>query len=105
VDTSRIPEEPFEGLVFAGPHDAKHSSQSEGEGIVTSQIDYLKKLADHLLAEAEEQPSGERIPGDTAEDIWKEMLEDRPNWISTHEPDGIWEYGGERRELFPLPIK
>ncbi len=105
VDTSRIPEEPFEGAVFASTHDARRSSRSEGEAIVESQVVYLKRLADELLAQAEAQPRSERIPGESAEHIWQEMLAERGNWISSHVPEGIREYIAERRKLFPLPVK
>jgi len=105
VDISRIPEEPFDGVQFASPHDAKRSSRQEGEEIVASQVAHLKELSDELLRQAESQPQGDRIPWSDAEAIWQEMLEDRPNWISSHAAEGFWEYLGNRRKQFPLPGK
>ena len=105
VDISRIPEEPFDGIVFASSHDARHSSRKEGEGIVESQVVYLNRLADELLRQSESQPIGERILGEEAGEIWQEMLSERPNWISSHPPEGFGEYAEERRKQFPLPIE
>jgi len=105
VDISRIPEEPFDGLVFASSHDARHSSRREGESIIASQVVYLNHLADELLRQSKDQPPSERIPGEQAEKIWHEMLLDRPNWISTHPPEGFWAYVQERRKRFPMPVE
>lgn len=104
VDTSRIPEKPFEGVVFASGHDAKNSSRREGEAIVASQVAFLKRLADELLHQAEGQPPSERIPGAEAEKIWQEMLAHQSEWISSHSPNGFGSYLEERRTHFPLPI-
>jgi hypothetical protein len=68
-------------------------------------VAYLKKLADELLLQAEDQPQGERIPADEAESIWQEMLEDQPNWISSRAVEGFWEYLQNRRKRFPLPVE
>ena len=40
---------------------------------VASQVDFLKKLSDELLRQAESQPPSERISGGEAEAIWQEM--------------------------------
>ena len=104
VDISRISEEPFEGRQFASPHGAKQSSRLEGERLVASQVEYLGKLSEKLLREAEEQPQGERISQEETEAIWQEMLEDRPNWISSHSEDGFGEYLDARRKRFPLLV-
>jgi creatinine amidohydrolase len=104
VDISRIPETGFEGQHFASNRDARNSSRLEGEGIVASQVEFLGRLAAALLRQAESQPPCERIPGEAAEQIWQEMLADQPNWISSHGPEGFWEYRGQRHNLFPLPV-
>jgi creatinine amidohydrolase len=100
VDISRLPDEPFEGVRFASPYDAQHSSRTEGEAIVASQVEFLKELSDELLRQAEGQAPGERIPGSAAEEIWQEMLADRPNWISSHDAQDFREYLAQRRERF-----
>lgn len=105
VDISRIPDESFEGVVFASPFDARRSSRAEGERIVASQVDYLGRLADELLGQAESQPQSRRIGQEEAEEIWQEMLADRPNWISSRPPEGFWECIDDRRKLFPLPVE
>lgn len=105
VDISRIPEEPFSGIVFASSHDARHSSRREGEGIIASQVIYLNHLADELLRQSKDQPPSERIPGKEAEEIWQKMLSDRPNWISGHPPEDFSKYAEERRKSFPMPVK
>lgn len=104
VDISRIPDAPFDGAVFASTHRARGSSRREGEAIVASQVAYLGRLADELLRQAEGQPEGERIPGETAEAIWQEMLADRVNWVSSHQADGFQAYVEQRRARFPLPV-
>lgn len=104
VDITRIPAEPFEGVVFASPHAARNSSRREGEAIVASQVTFFERLSDDLLRQAETHSPGERIPTDQAEEIWQEMLADQPNWVSSHSPDGFWEYVQERRQLFPLTV-
>lgn len=104
VDITRIPAEPFEGVVFASPHAARNSSRREGEAIVASQVAFFERLSDELLRQAEDQPPGERIPGEQAEEIWQEILADRPNWVSSHPPEGFWEYVQERRQQFPLTV-
>jgi creatinine amidohydrolase len=104
VDVSRIPVEPFDGVVFASPHDARASSRREGEAIVASQVAYLQRLADELLRQAQEQPPCERIPAAKADAIWQEMLVERANWISSHLPEGFWAYLEQRRACFPLPV-
>jgi creatinine amidohydrolase len=104
VDVSRLPETPYEGRLFAAPHDAKKADRREGEEIVKSQIGFLKRLADELLRQAATQPPSERISWDKAESIWQEMLADRANWISSHPAEGFWEYLKQRRTLFCLPI-
>lgn len=105
VDISRIPEDPFEGVVFASPSDARNSSRREGEAIVASQVAFLKRLADALLKEAEMQPASERIPGEEAEKIWQAMLAKKPTWISSHPPQGFWEYLDKRHAEFALPVR
>jgi len=105
VDISRIPDEPFDGVVFASPHEAKLSSQAEGEKIVASQVEFLERLSDELLRQAEDQPPGERVPMSEAEEIWQEMLEDRPNWVSSCSYENMGEYVPRRRSLFPLPME
>ena len=105
VDVSRIPDEPFEGVVFASPHDAKYSSRREGEAIVASQVAFLNRLADELLRQSEGRPPSERIPFDDAEKIWQEMLADRSDWISSCSADNCWAYVKERRAQFPLPVE
>ena len=104
VDISRIPETPFEGAQFASSYDARRSSRIEGEAIVASQVEYLKRLSDELLRQADSQPQGRSISGQDAEAIWQEMLADRPNWISSHAPEGFREYLEERRGRFRLPV-
>lgn len=104
VDISRIPEEPFDGVVFASSHDARRSSRLEGEAIVASQVRFLKKLSDELLKQAGDMPGGQRIPGAEVELMWQEMLADRDNWVSSHPPDGFGEHLAARRRKFPLPI-
>lgn len=104
VDLTRMPGEPYDGVIFASPSDARASSRREGEAIVASQVEYLKRLSDELLRQAEALPAGERISWADAEAIWAEMLADRDAWISTHPPDGFWAYLEERRARFPLPI-
>jgi creatinine amidohydrolase len=104
VDISRIPAEPFDGVRFASRYEARDSSRPEGERIAASQVDYLGKLAAELLRQAESQPPGERIPGSQAEAIWQEMLDEQPQWISSHAAEGFWEYLEEERQRFPLPV-
>jgi len=104
VDISRIPSEPFEGRVFASSHDARGSDRREGEAVVASQVAFLKRLGDELLRQAEGERPGERIPGEEAEAIWREMLADRPAWISSHPPEGFGAYLEDRRGRFPLPV-
>lgn len=104
VDISRIPREPFGGRVFASDYAARNASRSEGARIVESQIDFLKRLSDELLRQAEGQPASERIPHEAAEIIWREILDDRPNWISSHPAEGFHEYMEDRRAEFPLPV-
>jgi len=104
VDLTRMPGEPYEGVVFASPSNARESSRREGEAIVASQVDYLKRLSDALLRQAESQPAGERISWADAEAIWSKMSADRDAWISTHPPEGFWAYLEERRGRFPLPL-
>jgi hypothetical protein len=99
-----MPGEPYDGVIFASPSNARASSRREGEAIVASQVEYLKRLSDELLRQAEALPAGERISWADAEAIWAEMLADRDAWISTHPPDGFWAYLEERRARFPLPI-
>ncbi|MBI2441015.1 MAG: creatininase family protein [Lentisphaerae bacterium] len=107
VDISRIPEEPFEGPLFASSHYARRSSRREGEAIVSSQVIYLKTLSDELLRQAEGRPAPQRISFDDAEKIWEEMLADRPNWILSRLTfnNEFWDYVRERRKRFPLPIE
>lgn len=104
VDVSRIPVAPYEGPVFASPSSAREASRTEGERIVASQVEFLNRLADELLRQAESQPEGERIPGSEAEMIWGEIAADRGQWISSQPPEGFAEYTAERRKLFPLPV-
>jgi creatinine amidohydrolase len=105
VDVSRIPDEPFEGVRFAAPYNAREASRVEGEGIVASQVEFLGRLADELLRQSGEQPASERITWDEAEEIWGEVLADRANWISSHAPEGFHEYLEERLGRFPLPTE
>jgi creatinine amidohydrolase len=104
VDISRMPDEPYEGVRFASPYTARQSSRQEGERIVGSQVEFLAKLSDELLRQAQAQPPGARITGDAAEQIWREIQADRDNWISSHPPEGFQDYLAERRAQFPLPI-
>jgi creatinine amidohydrolase len=104
VDLSRMPAEPYEGVIFASPSNARTSSRREGEAIVASQVEYLKHLSDELLRQAEAQPPAERISWAEAEAIWDEMLADRAHWISSHPPAGFWANLERRRSLFPLPV-
>jgi creatinine amidohydrolase/Fe(II)-dependent formamide hydrolase-like protein len=102
VDISRIPEEGFNGRRFASTADARSSSRSEGEKIIESQVAFLGRLGDRLLADAGE--TGELIPHEEAEAIWDEILACRPDWISTHGTDGFHEYVQKRRQEFRLPV-
>ena len=104
VDISRIPEEPFDGVVFASSHDARRSSRTEGEGIVASQVRFLKRLSDELLEQAAGMPDSERIPVADVEEMWQEMLADRDNWIATQPAEGFWDYLTARARKFSLPI-
>jgi len=104
VEISRVPDGPPERRVFASSSDARHSSRSEGEAIVASQVAFLGRLADALLREAEGKPPSERISGEQAEQIWQEMRAERPKWISTHGTEKFHEYLGQRRKQFSLPV-
>ncbi len=104
VDISRIPGDMPEGRFFASDRNAKHSSRREGERIVESQVGFLKRLSDRLLEDAENCPPGEHISIEEAEDIWRLILEDKPNWISSRPAEGFKEYLEKRRKLFPLPL-
>jgi creatinine amidohydrolase len=105
VDISRIPNTPSKEVVFASTYDARLSSRLEGEAIVASQVAFFDRLAGYLLISAESQPPSERISMEQAEQIWQEMLADRPAWISSHPAEGFHEYLIERARLFPLPIE
>ncbi len=106
VDISRIPADMPPGqTVFASTADARHSSRQEGEAIVASQVDFLGRLADRLLRDAADQPQDENIAWNEAEQIWRAMLDDQPNWISTHPVEGFGEYLRERAKQYPLPIE
>ena len=72
--------------------------------IVASQVDFLKRLSDELLRQAETQPRRDPISMAEAEAIWREMLDDRANWISSQPPEGFWDYCKNRAKLFPLPV-
>ena len=72
---------------------------------MASQVEYLKRLSDELLRQAERQRQGERIPRSEAEAIWQEMAEDRPDWISSHTAEGFREYVEDRRKRFRLPVE
>jgi creatinine amidohydrolase len=104
VDLTRMPADVYEGVIFASPSNARTSSRREGEAIVASQVAYFERLSNELLRLSEAQPPAERIPWAQAEDIWAEILADRPNWISTHPPENFWAYVEERRSRFPLPV-
>lgn len=104
VDVSRIPEEPYEGVVFASPHGAREASRREGEHITDSQVDFLERLSDELLRQAASQPAGARIDQEEAESIWQDVLDDKANWISSQPAEGFWEYAQARRERFTLPV-
>lgn len=105
VDLSRMPAESFEGRLFATACDAVNSSRREGGKIVASQIEFLGRLGDELLRQAEGTPPSDRIPMAEAEKIWQDVLADRDNWISSHPSEGFWEYKKERYERWPLPIE
>jgi creatinine amidohydrolase len=105
VDISRVPDTPPGQVVFASTSDARGSSRQEGEAIVASQVAFLGRLGEALLAAAAGQPQGERISWEETEQIWQAMLADRPNWICSHPVEGFGEYFRARASLFPLPTK
>jgi len=105
VDISRIPDTPPTQVVFASTSDARRSSRQEGEAIVASQVAFLGRLGESLLGAAKEQPAGQRITWEEAEQIWQAMLAEQPEWTSSHPAEGFQDYFHGRAGLFPLPVE
>lgn len=105
VDMSRFPDEKIEDKDFAAPEAARKASRREGEAIVATQVEYLNRLSDELLRQAQGLPSSERLTWDDTEKIWSEIYAERSKWISTHPEEGFAEYQKRRRAMFKLPVE
>jgi creatinine amidohydrolase len=103
VDLSRMPAEPFEGQLFASNESARKSSRREGEAIVAAQVEFLKKLSDKMLAEAQGE-TGVWFSFEDAEAVWQQMEARKPEWVSSHPVEGFGEYlQKQRAEAYPAP--
>ncbi len=103
VDISRMPDEPMEGLTFASGEFARGASRREGEAIVASQIESLRRVSDALLEQADATQPAAPLSMDDAGEIWREILDHKDEWISSHPAEGFREYFHERQKLFSVP--
>jgi hypothetical protein len=104
VDLSRMPAEPIDGVLFASSEEARRSSRCEGDAIVRSQSESLRRLSEMMLQDAETYPTGDWLSFAEVETIWSQVATLQDSWISTHPADGFWEYLEERRtQVYALP--
>jgi len=83
ADLSRMPDGPFEGVIFASSEQARHASRREGENIVASQVQSLKRLSDILLEQAAGQTFGGWFPMADIEPVWQDVLAQRERWVAS----------------------